>query len=185
MRGNVEAFLLAREHGVRELVLHQLPQNVLQRGAADLQILGQRSRELHDAVIQKRRPHLERVRHAHAVALVQDVVGQVAELVEPQVAVELARLRRPAGGSHSNSRWIGAWSSKAHSSRFSDTLNAPFQKTWASSGAEQRARQEPLQLVLEADLLVGRRPPARARRAPPAATPRAPAAAARPGRSAM
>ena len=98
MRRNIEAFFAARQHRTRKFVLHQLAQNELERTAPDLEIFRQRGGEFHDPVIQKRRPHLQRVGHAHAVAFIQDIVRQVTQLVDPekpvQIAVRLARFRQ-------------------------------------------------------------------------------------------
>jgi len=88
---DVEANLLAVQHRVRQLAPHQLPQDELLLESADLQVLGQGSREIHDARIEERRPHLERMGHAHAVGLVEDVIRQVITLVHPQVPVQHAR----------------------------------------------------------------------------------------------
>ena len=90
MRRDVEAFLAAREHGARQPVLHEFPQDEFQTPAADFHVLGQRRRELDDAVIEERRAHFERMRHAHAVAFIQNIVGQVAELVQPQEPVQIS-----------------------------------------------------------------------------------------------
>jgi hypothetical protein len=38
-------------------------------------VLRERGRELHNPVIEEWRAHLERMRHAHAVTLVQNIVG--------------------------------------------------------------------------------------------------------------
>ena len=117
-------------HRCGQLVLHQLAQDEFQSRAADLQILRQPRREFHDAVIQKRRTHFERMRHAHAVALVEDVVGQIVELIQPQEAVQIAdviagqrqsRLARPSR------------SSQARASR--PCRNVPFQNKCASTGS--------------------------------------------------
>ena len=58
----------------RELALHQFLQNQLLPRAANLERSRQRGGEFHDAMIEKWRPHFERMRHAHAVHLRQNVV---------------------------------------------------------------------------------------------------------------
>ena len=45
---------------------------------------GQLGCELHDAMIEERRTNLNGMSHTHAVALHQDVVGQIILLIEPQ-----------------------------------------------------------------------------------------------------
>ena len=45
-------------------------------------------------MIEKRRTHLERMRHAHAVALMQNVVRQIRELIQPKEVVPGQRKRR-------------------------------------------------------------------------------------------
>ena len=65
--------------------------------------------ELDDAMVQERRPHFERMRHAHAVALVEDVVWQIVALVEPEIAIEVSSLRRSPAGRCSTSAPTGGW----------------------------------------------------------------------------
>ena len=95
--GNVEAALLAVEHGVGQAAAHQLLEQELGVEAAHLVFLRERGGEFDDAVIQERRPHLERVRHAHAIALIQDVVGQIVMLIDEQVPVQVTDARRTRG----------------------------------------------------------------------------------------
>ena len=49
-------------------------------------------------MVEQRRPHLQRMRHAHAVDLAEQIVLQVVLLVEQQITVEesdLVRRRQP------------------------------------------------------------------------------------------
>ena len=104
------------------------------------------------------------MRHAHAVGLVQDVVGQVVALVArtgsgsgspPSAEVQL-------GDERAQRRFRAV---PGQMRRFCAGENVPFQKKCASSRIEQRAFEQALQLVLEADLVVGdgqRDPAARA-----------------------
>ena len=48
----------------------------------NLEFMWQACRELDDAMVQKWRTNLERVRHAHAIRLIQDVVRQVVILID-------------------------------------------------------------------------------------------------------
>src|SRR2546430_5316673 len=66
-----------------------MPENYFERGVADFEILRQASGKLDDAMIQEWRPHLERMRHAHAVSLVQDVIGQIIKLIEPEITIQI------------------------------------------------------------------------------------------------
>src|SRR5258708_28486073 len=70
MRRDVEALFAPRKHGARKLVLHHIPQDKLERSAANLKVLRQRGGEFDDAVIEERGAHCERMGHAHAVAFI-------------------------------------------------------------------------------------------------------------------
>ena len=59
--------------------------DVLAPAVADLEVTGHRERQLHDVGVEKRRARLERRRHAHAIDLHQDVVGEI----DRQIGVEL------------------------------------------------------------------------------------------------
>ncbi len=159
MRRNVEAHFLAPKDRRRKLVLHQ----ILSAGtsgcrAANLQRCRQRGRELDNAVVEKRRPHFQRMRHAHAVRLVQDVVGKIVSLVERQVGSQVvgprakpdrksARIASSAGGSSACSR-----------SRFSASRKGSIPIDVRPLGRHQLAFKKPLQLIFEADFLIGNRP---------------------------
>jgi len=84
MRRNVKPRFLAGLDGGWELVFAQFAQDKLLLRSANLQVRWQLCRELHDAMIEERRPHFDRMSHAHAVAFHQNVVGQVVILIEPQ-----------------------------------------------------------------------------------------------------
>src|SRR4051812_40329028 len=56
---NIEADLRTRKNRLRQLVLHQFSQDVLQVRAVDLELFRQLRRELDDAVVQEWRPHLQ------------------------------------------------------------------------------------------------------------------------------
>lgn len=75
MNRDVETLFPARENGGRKAIAHEFPQDELQPAAANLHVLRERGRELHNPVIEEWRAHLERMRHAHAVTLVQNIVG--------------------------------------------------------------------------------------------------------------
>ena len=65
--------------------LHRLLEDPLALAVADLEMARHRERQLHHIAVEKRRARLERRRHAHAIDLHQDVVGQI----EAQVGIEL------------------------------------------------------------------------------------------------
>ena len=84
MRRNVKPRFLAGQNGGWELVFTQFTQNKFLLRSANLQVRGQLCGELHDAMIEKRWTHFHGMSHAHAVALDQNVVGQIVILIEPQ-----------------------------------------------------------------------------------------------------
>src|SRR5579859_2383420 len=88
--GNVQAGLGAAQHGVRQFALHQALQHDLVLPTVDFHVLRQARGKLDEAMIEKRRAHLERMRHAHAIDFLQDVVGEVVALIEGQIAVQRA-----------------------------------------------------------------------------------------------
>ncbi len=105
MRRKIEAHLFAPQCGGGQAVPHQFAQHDFLGPPADLQVVRQRRREFHDAVIQEGRPDFNGVRHAHAVYLRQDVVGQIPLLIEPQVRVQaVARGRKFAQQTRERSR---------------------------------------------------------------------------------
>ena len=82
VRRDIEAFLLPREHGRRDLVTHQLAKNELQLRASYFEIVRKASGIFDDTVVEKRRAHFQRMGHAHAIRLVEDVVGKVVLLID-------------------------------------------------------------------------------------------------------
>src|SRR3979411_1855559 len=77
MGGNVEADFFALEDGGRQLVAHELGPNEFLLRASNLESRRQRGSKFHDAMIEKRRAHLQGMGHAHAVAFGKDVVSQI------------------------------------------------------------------------------------------------------------
>src|SRR5206468_9186953 len=59
VRGYVEALLLADQHGPRQAILHQPPQEIFLCTAANLQVRRKRSSEFDDAMIEEWRAHLQ------------------------------------------------------------------------------------------------------------------------------
>ena len=84
VRRDVETLLRSGQHRLWELVTHQLAKDVLEGRSANLQIVREAGGEFHDAMIEERRADFERMRHAHAIRLVEDVVGKVILLVDEQ-----------------------------------------------------------------------------------------------------
>src|SRR5438552_17502492 len=84
----IESGFAAPQDGGRELVFHQLSQDEFQFRAANLEMYRKRFGKLTDAAIQKRRTHLERMSHAHAVHFRENVVGEVILPIESQMPVE-------------------------------------------------------------------------------------------------
>ena len=97
LEGQVETALRAVEEAGRDAGLHQAAHDQLAAVAGDVaQELGvDRERELDQAVIQERRPHLERVGHARAVDLGEEIAGQEGVDVGPLHALDRLELFAP------------------------------------------------------------------------------------------
>jgi len=83
----IETGLFPFEHEPGELAPHQLAKQVLLLQSSNLEIFRQRCCKFYNAVVEKRWPHFQRVRHAHTIHFLQNVAGQVRQLVDEQVAV--------------------------------------------------------------------------------------------------
>src|SRR5580700_8420665 len=95
MSGNVKARLFPLQNRSRKFVLPQFTQHELLLCAADFQSSRELRGKFHDSVIEKRRANLDGVRHAHAIALYQNIVGQIIVLVEPEQRSKMvSRLRQ-------------------------------------------------------------------------------------------
>jgi len=86
--GDVEALLGAGEDAGGNLVADELAEDIFESAVVELEVFGEAGGELDDAVVEEGGTDLEGVGHGHAVALVEDVVGEIEGLVEPEVAVE-------------------------------------------------------------------------------------------------
>ena len=84
MSWNVEARFLPLNNRSGQFVFSQFTKYEFLFCAADFQPGREFRRKFHDTVIKKWRTHFHRMRHAHAVALHQNVVRQIVFLVEPQ-----------------------------------------------------------------------------------------------------
>ena len=82
--GNVESDFLPTQNCPRQLLLHQLLQQELLVLAPDFQMSGQSRRKFHNTMVKERWPHFDRMCHAHAVALGENVVGEKVLLIEPE-----------------------------------------------------------------------------------------------------
>ena len=102
---------------------------------ADLQPLRQRCRELHNPVIQERRTHFQRMRHAHPVRLVQNIVRQVVVLIHRQIPVQHALRRRSPVRPPASADPLPFVPGRICSSCSGE--NVPFQKKCASSGSSR------------------------------------------------
>ncbi len=65
------------------------------RRAPHAQIVRQCCGELHDPMIEKRRPHLDGMRHADAVDFGEDIVRKIILLIEPEIGTQVDRPRPP------------------------------------------------------------------------------------------
>ena len=92
---------------------------------------GQRSREFHDAVIEKRRAHFDGVGHADAVHFGENIVGKEIFLIEPQISRQDRRRRPPDPAAWPPARPAAG---REPGRDFSASEKVPFQYTWARSG---------------------------------------------------
>src|SRR6266702_3431447 len=90
MDGDIETKLRPRQYDAGQLVSHQTAQHVLRMRSPQLEALRQAGGEVDDSRIEEGRPDLQRMSHADAVHLVEDVVGQVVALIEVQIALKTA-----------------------------------------------------------------------------------------------
>ena len=110
----------------------------------DLQVMRQAGGELDNPMIEERWPNFQRVRHAHPVCLVEDVVGQVVILIDVQeVACQQRRPLSIEAGLQQCLPLPGAERSIPEEVRL--------------SGGSKGSLQHPLHFVVEADFVVGHR----------------------------
>ncbi len=124
---DIESDFLPSKNRGWKLISHQFFQKNLLPRTTNLQRRGQRGSEFNDPVIEERRPHFQRMRHAHAVCLVQNIVGKKVSLIEPQIGRQI--VARAADRSRSSPRTpLRAGGSSTHSrARFCASLKVPFQ----------------------------------------------------------
>src|SRR5919108_3790763 len=87
--GNIKTHLAAPQYCGGKFVFHQLAEKELELRAANLEISRERNGEFADPMIEKRRPHFERMGHAHPIHFAQNVVRQVVVKIETQILLEL------------------------------------------------------------------------------------------------
>ena len=119
------------------LSLHQVLQDEFLTRPVDLQRCRNTIGKLDDAMVEKRRPDLQRMRHADAVRLHQNVVGQVVLLVEPQVGVQIAAVAFPSCPRRSASTWSSAVGSA------SEVNQCCFSRIGERSVPDKRGRARP------------------------------------------
>ena len=159
MGWDVESDLLPLKNGLRQLISHQfLEKNLLPR-TLDLQRRGNCRGEFNDAVIEERRPHFERVCHAHAIRLVQNIVGKKISLIEPQKRRQIIAFSRTIPQFMKNAV-ESARKPRAQESGFFHVGKGPVPINVTAIGRHQRALKKSLQLIFKTDLLVGDRPDA-------------------------
>src|SRR5262245_44958937 len=98
-------------------------------------------------MIEKRRAGFERMRHAHAIALIQDVVGEVADLIEPKELIEGAGLGR-LFGKEVFERLVAV---ESRQSPLSTVIEGAIPEEMRLHRIEHGAGKKPFRFVLEAD----------------------------------
>ena len=91
---NIESDLLPFEDCRRKFFVHQLLEQKLLVFSSDFQMSRELSRKFHDPVVQKGRPHFDRMRHTHAIAFGKNVVGEKVSLIEPEIRCQIVIGRR-------------------------------------------------------------------------------------------
>jgi len=89
VRRDVESDLLPLENRSWQLIAHQFFQKNFLSRTMNLQRCGQGGSEFHDSMIKERRSHFQRMRHAHAIRLIQNIVGKKILLIEPQIRSQI------------------------------------------------------------------------------------------------
>ena len=141
VRGNVKTDLLSIEDRRSELAAHQVPQDHLLARALDLHARRERACEFHDPMIEKRRPHFDRMRHAGVIHLGQDIIRQKVFLIEPEIVLQMAVRRRSSDASSCKTESSAGGSAGCTRARFSRSSNVPLQYTWArAAGIRQPSR---------------------------------------------
>ncbi len=88
MDGDIKALLGAVQYTGGDFAAYEFAQDVLESTVVELEFFGDTRGKFDDAVIEKWRPNFERVCHRHAVAFIENVVGEVIKLIEPEVSIE-------------------------------------------------------------------------------------------------
>src|SRR6476660_9078366 len=96
MSWDIQTLLPAIAGERRKFSAHELSQDVFRLAASHLERKRKPAGELHDAMVEKGRPQFDGMRHAHAIALVQNVVRKVAVLVDKQISIQIAPRIRSA-----------------------------------------------------------------------------------------
>ena len=121
---------------------------------------GKRVREFHDPMIEKRRPHFDRMRHAGAIHFGQDIVRQKVFLIEPEVS---PANRRPPQASSCNDGIERRRQFRLNQGVLFLVVERSAPVNMGARRGHPAAFQEPLQLVFESDLVVRYRPALRRR----------------------
>ncbi len=155
--GDIESDFLAPDDGRRQFVLHQFLEDEFLLPAADFEMRRQCGGELHDAVVQKRRPHFQRMSHAHAVRFCEDIVRKIILLVEPEIVRQII----PWNGSPAHFREDETESAGKRCMKqvlFLCVGEGSVPMDVRAFRWHAAAFEETLHLVFEADFFVGHRP---------------------------
>jgi hypothetical protein len=96
--GEVEALLLLLQRAGGQHVRERTPEHDLRFGGAELRPHRHGGDRLDEAVVEERHPHLQAVRAARDVDLLEDVVGEVRVYLDLEHLGE--RIFRPRGSRH-------------------------------------------------------------------------------------
>src|SRR5882762_5242538 len=150
---NVKPRLLAGQDGGWELVFAQFTQDEFLLRSTNLQVRGQLGCELHDAMIEEWRAHFDGMSHADAVALHQNVIGQIIFLIEPQeVRQSVGSFRQFVYFIQEMVKSTGKRPAKQRPLFLVRKSSVPVYVSVAR--LQQAALQESLHLIFEADFLV-------------------------------
>ena len=137
-------------------------EDVLARAVADLELARHRERELHHLRVEERRARFERRRHAHAIDLHEDVVGEVDAEIGVELTIEQIVAAEPRQRIVDRPIDVASGDRLLETARVQPALRRRGQERHPAvvRDLRRRARQavhEPARLVDQPLLLLGRR----------------------------
>src|ERR1700688_3887505 len=108
-------------------------------------------------MVEKRRPHFQRMRHAHAVCFIQNIVGKKEFLIEPQIRLQMVAANEPIAEAAENAV-ESVRKFRAQQGCFLCFRESAIPVDMSALRSDEGALEKSLQLVFEADFFVRNRP---------------------------